>query len=98
MSEKTISVEKLIPNDIVDVDDCDSIDQPLNKTFGGITKWLRSRSGQAVPSASVPAKITRKTTGIGPKKGWSKAVVPIVNKKKNLKRKDVPSSDSEYHV
>ncbi|MCI50519.1 hypothetical protein A2U01_0071763, partial [Trifolium medium] len=33
-TEKIVAIEK----DIVDVDDCDSIDQPLNKTFGGIAK------------------------------------------------------------
>ncbi|MCI49635.1 hypothetical protein A2U01_0070879, partial [Trifolium medium] len=36
--EQSMSAEKVIPDDIVDVDDCDSIDQPLNKTFGGIAK------------------------------------------------------------
>ncbi|MCH94737.1 hypothetical protein A2U01_0015702, partial [Trifolium medium] len=30
VSEKTVSVEKVIPDDIVDVDDCDSTEQPLN--------------------------------------------------------------------
>ncbi|MCI89693.1 envelope-like protein, partial [Trifolium medium] len=33
-----------------------------------------------------------------PKKGWSKVAVPSDQKKKNLKRKSSPSSDSEYDV
>ncbi|MCI94732.1 hypothetical protein A2U01_0116030, partial [Trifolium medium] len=65
---------------------------------GGIAKRLRSSSGQVVPSASVPVKTKRKTIGVGPKKGWSKVIVPADKRKKNLKRKDVPSSDSEYDV
>ncbi|MCH84665.1 envelope-like protein, partial [Trifolium medium] len=95
VSEKTVADDK----EIMDVDDCDSIDQPLHETFGGsIAKRLRNRSGKVVPSASVPAKTTKKTTVIGPKKGWSKVVVPSEKNKKNLNRKSVPSSDSEYDV
>ncbi|MCI60030.1 Envelope-like protein, partial [Trifolium medium] len=57
-----------------------------------------SRSGKVVPSTSVLARTTKKTSGIGPKKGWSKVVVPADKKKKSLKGKCVPSSDSEYDV
>ncbi|MCI61518.1 envelope-like protein, partial [Trifolium medium] len=77
----------------------DSIDQPLHKTFGGsIAKRLRNRKGKVVPSASEPAKATKKSAVIGPKKGWSKVMVPADKKKKNLDMKSAPSSDSEYDV
>ncbi|MCI58259.1 envelope-like protein, partial [Trifolium medium] len=86
-------------NVIVDVYDCDSIDQPLHKTFGGsIAKRLRNRKGKVVPSASELAKATKKSAIFGPKKGWSKVVTPVDKKKKTLKRKNVPSSDSNYDV
>ncbi|MCI50332.1 hypothetical protein A2U01_0071576, partial [Trifolium medium] len=79
-SEKTVSVnkeinmsaEKGVPDNVVDVDDLDSIDQPLNKTFGGISKRLRSSSGKVVPSASKTPATRKKTTSVGPKKGWIK--------------------------
>ncbi|MCH84336.1 envelope-like protein [Trifolium medium] len=81
--DKTVSAEK----EIVDVDDLDSMDQPLEQSLGpSIAKRLRNRKGNDVPSASVPAKTTKKTTGVGPKK------------KKTLKRKEVPTSDSDYDV
>ncbi|MCH99358.1 hypothetical protein A2U01_0020370, partial [Trifolium medium] len=34
----------------------------------------------------------------GPKKTWSKGVPSTEPKKKNMKRKEAPSSDSEYDV
>ncbi|MCI02170.1 envelope-like protein, partial [Trifolium medium] len=52
-------IEKVIP-DIVDVDDSNSTEQPLNKTFGGISKRLRSGSGKVVPSASKTLQLERK--------------------------------------
>ncbi|MCI82828.1 hypothetical protein A2U01_0104102, partial [Trifolium medium] len=42
----------------------------------------------------MPAKTTKKTTDVGPKTGWSKVVAPA--KKKTLKRKEVPTSYSDY--
>ncbi|MCH97394.1 envelope-like protein, partial [Trifolium medium] len=97
--DKTVSADKNVPDETVVVDDCDSIDQPLQKSFGGsIAKRLRNRKGNVVPSASVPAKTTKKTTGVGPKKGWSKVVAPAEKKKKTLKMKEVPTSDSDCDV
>ncbi|MCI14385.1 envelope-like protein, partial [Trifolium medium] len=97
--DKTVSADKNVPDEIVDVDDCDSIDQPLQKSFGGsIAKRLRNRKGNDVPSTSVPPKTTKKTTDVGPKKGWNKVVAPAEKKKKTLKRKEVPTSDSDYNV
>ncbi|MCI00753.1 envelope-like protein, partial [Trifolium medium] len=95
--DKTVSADKNVPDEIVDVDDCDSIDQPLQKSFGGsIAKRLRNRKDNVVPSASVPAKTTKKTTDVGPKTGWSKVMASV--KRKTLKSKEVPISDSDYDV
>jgi hypothetical protein len=70
----------------------------------GIAKRLRTRNGKASVSTSAPRKEekTAKKTGLkpqlyGPKKSWSKGTVSS-EKKKNLKRKAPPSSDSEYDV
>ncbi|MCI76457.1 hypothetical protein A2U01_0097727, partial [Trifolium medium] len=34
----------------------------------------------------------------GPKRTWSKGIPPVKSKKKNLKRKEVSSSDSEFVI
>ncbi|MCI42682.1 hypothetical protein A2U01_0063919, partial [Trifolium medium] len=73
----SMSAEKGVPANVVDVDDLDSIDQPLKKNFGGISKRLRSSSGKDVPSASKTPATRKKTTGVGPKKGWSKVTVKV---------------------
>ncbi|MCI54037.1 hypothetical protein A2U01_0075284, partial [Trifolium medium] len=64
-----------------------------------IAKRLRSQSGKAVASvvtSAKPAKFTKKTVSIGPKRQWSKVVPSSETKKKGLKRKVVESSDSEF--
>ncbi|MCI49191.1 hypothetical protein A2U01_0070434, partial [Trifolium medium] len=65
---------------------------------------LRTRSGKASVSTSAPRKeeILSKKIGLkpqmyGPKRSWSKGTI-LTEKKKNLKRKTPPSSDSEYDV
>ncbi|MCI63653.1 hypothetical protein A2U01_0084910, partial [Trifolium medium] len=74
---KTISVEK---DDIVPADQ--------GKTPAPtIAKRLRSQSGKVVASvvtSAKPAKSTKKTVSIGPKKQWSKVVPPSETKKKGL--------------
>ncbi|MCI64603.1 hypothetical protein A2U01_0085861, partial [Trifolium medium] len=64
-----------------------------------IAKRLRSQSGKAVTSivtSAKPAKSTKKTISVGPKRQWSKVVPPSETKKKGLKRKAVESSDSDF--
>ncbi|MCI63921.1 hypothetical protein A2U01_0085178, partial [Trifolium medium] len=70
-----------------------------------IAKRLRSNSGKAVAFVSEPAKTTRaakkgslKPVLYGPKKAWSKGVTSTEPKKKNLKRKEASSSDSDFDV
>ncbi|MCI49279.1 envelope-like protein, partial [Trifolium medium] len=86
-------------DDVMDVDEVDSMNEPLEKTFGqSISKRLRSKIVKVVPSASKTPVTTKKIVGVGPKKGWSKVVPPSEKKKKTLKRKEAPFSDSEYNV
>ncbi|MCI15451.1 envelope-like protein, partial [Trifolium medium] len=104
--EESISVDKSVAADVVNVDDIQSEEVSVERIPGPIiTKRLRSRSGKVVPSASEPTKTikpTKKTSLkhvlYGPKKTWSKGVSSTETKKKNLKRKEAPSSDSEYDV
>ncbi|MCH90078.1 envelope-like protein, partial [Trifolium medium] len=91
---------------VVDVDDLVSKERSIEKTHvPSIEKRLRSRSGKVVSSASEPVKTTKaakksslKPVLYGPKKTWSKGVPSTKPKKKNLKRKEASSSDSEYDV
>ncbi|MCI45993.1 hypothetical protein A2U01_0067233, partial [Trifolium medium] len=84
---------------VVNVDDLVYEERSVEKTPGpSITRRLRSQSEKVVASASTaakPTKTTKKTVGVGPKKAWSKVVPPTEPKKKNLKRKEPPSSDSD---
>ncbi|MCI03055.1 envelope-like protein, partial [Trifolium medium] len=106
--EDNLSADKSVATDtvVVNVDDIQSEEVSVERTPGpSIAKRLRSGSGKVVPSASEPGK-TPKTTKksslkpvlYGPKKTWSKGVPSTETKKKNLKRKEAPSSDSEYDV
>jgi hypothetical protein len=87
-----------VDGDTVVVEDYDS-DLPLQK-LAEASIARRTRSGKALVAASskedkTKGKSTVKPVRYGPRKGYSKAVVQP-EKKKNLKRKEPPSSDSEY--
>lgn len=80
---------------IVNVDDLDSNDEPIGKRLApGIAKRLKNRKGKAFESSSKPSKSLKRSTSVGPTKGWGK-VVTHVSKKRSLKRKEVPSGSSE---
>ncbi|WJX73267.1 hypothetical protein P8452_57071 [Trifolium repens] len=87
---------------IVDVEDYDS-DLPLNMIAeDSIARRTRSGKGPATVERSPAAtkekkKPVKRQVLYGPKKGYSKAVVPPA-KKKTQKRKEPPTSDSEYDV
>ncbi|MCI06580.1 envelope-like protein, partial [Trifolium medium] len=93
---------------VIDVDDLVSGERSGKKTpVPSIVKRLRSNSGKAVATACEPGKKTKKgkksSTPLkhvlyGPKKTWSKAVQFVEPKKKNLKRKEISSSDSDFDV
>ncbi|XP_050889927.1 uncharacterized protein LOC127095256 [Lathyrus oleraceus] len=82
--EENFGVKKDQSTNIVNVDDLDSNDDPI---------------GKVVKSTSKPPKALKKSTSVGPAKGWRKVVTPAT-KKISLKRKEVPYSyiDSEYDV
>jgi hypothetical protein len=94
---------------VVDIDELDLDDVPLAHTLGdSVAKRLRSNKGKYVLSASKTfKKITAavietpknrtKSSGVGPKKGWSKVMVKNVAGN-SRKRKVVSSSESEYDV
>ncbi|MCI46554.1 hypothetical protein A2U01_0067794, partial [Trifolium medium] len=81
-SVKTISVEKdhsepadqgkKDDNDVVNVDELESEERSIERTPAPtIAKRLRSQSGKAVASvvtSAKPAKSTKKTVSVGPKK------------------------------
>jgi hypothetical protein len=83
---------------VVDLDDFDSMDQTLSEVAGGsIAKRLRNKKGKVVATSTTPTK-TPKGSSVGPKKGWSKVSVTYEKQKKILKRKEAPTSDSDYDV
>lgn len=88
-----IGVEKNKSINIVNVDDLDSDDEHIVKRLAlVIAKRLSDRIWKVVASASKPSKAPKKSDDVGPAKGWSKVVAPT------KKRKEAPSSDSEYNV
>lgn len=81
--------------DMVNIDDLDSDDKPIGKRLApGITKRLKRRKQKTVNPSSKPSKYLKRSTSVGPTKGWSKVVTPIT-KKRSLKRKEVPSDSSD---
>ncbi|MCI81351.1 hypothetical protein A2U01_0102624, partial [Trifolium medium] len=72
--------------DVVNVDDLESEERSVEKTpVPTIDKRLRSQSGKVVASVVTsvkPAKSTKKTVSVGPKKQWCKVVPPSETKKK----------------
>jgi hypothetical protein len=83
-------------NDVVDLDEEDSLEVPLSKTYGRIAKRLRRSSGQAVPAATKTPTTRMKSFVVGPKKGWSKVTPKAPTGKKSKKRQAVGSSDSDF--
>ncbi|XP_045802537.1 uncharacterized protein LOC123896161 [Trifolium pratense] len=101
-SEKTTNEEQ----DIMDVDEVPSEEdlQPP-PTQKGIGRRLRSRTTTPAPAVTTTPVVTKKTKDntlkpvkYGPKKGWSKPIPPPEKKKGVLKRKSVPSSDSDFEA
>ncbi|MCI53299.1 hypothetical protein A2U01_0074545, partial [Trifolium medium] len=89
----------------IDVDDLTSGERSIeNNPSPSIAKRLRSNSSKVVATASEPIKTTKETRKTrkkpmyGPPRTWSKGVPPSEKKKKNLKRKEISSSDSEFDV
>jgi hypothetical protein len=84
-------------NFIVDLDEEDSFEAPLSKTYGpSIAKRLRSSTGKPVPTATKTPNTRMKSVAIGPKKTWSKVTPKPSTEKKSKKRKVVESSDSDF--
>ncbi|XP_050908275.1 uncharacterized protein LOC127121887 [Lathyrus oleraceus] len=76
--------------DTVNIDDLDSDYESIGKILApGIAKRLKRRKGKVVEFSNKPLKALRRSTNIGPTKGWSK-VVTHATKKRFLKRKEVP--------
>jgi hypothetical protein len=95
-SDEEDTVEKE-DNNVVDLDEEDSLEVPLPKTYGpSIAKRLRSSTSKPVPTPTKTPKTRMKSVVVGPKKGWSKVTPKVTTEKKSKKRKDVESSDSEY--
>ncbi|MCI52467.1 hypothetical protein A2U01_0073711, partial [Trifolium medium] len=87
----------------IDVDEVESIDEPRSKTEQeGICRRLRSRTPKPTPTAVVTPAVTKKAKDTflkpvkyGPSRKWCKPTSPP-EKKKPLKRKSAPPSDSDY--
>lgn len=85
-------MEKYQSTDIVNINDLDSDDEPIGKKLApGIAKRLNNRKGKVIVSA------TKKSVSVGPVEEWSKVVTPAT-KKRFMKRKEMPSIESEYDV
>ncbi|KAI5410384.1 hypothetical protein KIW84_055766 [Lathyrus oleraceus] len=96
--EESVGVKKYWFTDIVNVDNLDSDDEPIeNNLAPSIDKRLNNRKGKVVVSSSKPSKASKKSVGVGPVKGWSKVLTPAT-KKRSLKRKEVPLSEPDYDV
>ncbi|MCI33991.1 envelope-like protein, partial [Trifolium medium] len=81
---------------VFDVENLNSRDSP-EKKLALIAKRLRSNTGKNVAAISEPVKTFKKgKKSCGPERQWSKVTTPSEPKKKNLKRKAVFSSDSEF--
>ncbi|MCI00315.1 envelope-like protein, partial [Trifolium medium] len=103
-SDKNVVTE----TNFVDVDDLTYGERSTEKNPApSITKRLRSNSGKVVATANEPAKTPKKgkktsasakPVHYGPKKQWSKVVQSSEPKNKNLKRKEISSSDSDFDV
>ncbi|MCI41639.1 hypothetical protein A2U01_0062872, partial [Trifolium medium] len=71
----------------------------------GIGRRLRSRTPKPTPTDVITPAVTKKgkdsslkPVKYGPMRTWSKGTSPSENKKKPLKRKSSPSSESDYDV
>jgi hypothetical protein len=109
-NEDDSSESKNEDKDKVNIEEEDSDDIPLANKLGGegVTKRMRSNKGVAVtPSSTIPKTVTNsetktpksrtKSTGVGPKKNWSKVKVKTTGGT-SRKRKVISSSESEYDV
>ncbi|XP_045791401.1 uncharacterized protein LOC123886105 [Trifolium pratense] len=86
---KTASMPDTSEANVIDVENL----QVKSTPRAGISRRLRSNTGKDI---ATPLEATK--TKIGPKKQWSKVTVPSDSKKKNVKRKTVSSSDSDYEA
>jgi len=80
----------------VNVEDIYSDEEPIGRRLAqGITKRLKKRKGKATERQ--PPKATKKKTVVGLARGYSKVDI-ATTVKNSLKRKEVPTSDSNYDV
>ncbi|PNX97673.1 envelope-like protein [Trifolium pratense] len=99
-SGKTTNTTDVVPStDDVFGPDVDSLKEtaPESNVEKDVGAYV-APPGQAVPTSSKTPATRTKTTGVRPKKGWSKVSIPTSKKKQSLKRKEASSSDSEYDV
>ena len=81
--------------DVVNVSEEDSDEIPLARMC--VAKRLKDRKGKTALTEIQPSKATKRNVIVGPTKIWSK-VTPPTAKKKSLKRKQAPFTDSKYDV
>ncbi|WJX67884.1 hypothetical protein P8452_52311 [Trifolium repens] len=82
---------------VVDLEEEDSFEVPLAKTYGlSIAKRLRSSKGKSVPTAAKTHKTRRKNVAVGPSRSKSKVIPKVPSGSKSRKRKAVEFSDSEF--
>ncbi|MCI36262.1 hypothetical protein A2U01_0057484, partial [Trifolium medium] len=101
-SEKTVAESQ----GAIDLDEVESMEEPQPKSDqDGIVNRLRSRKGKTTTTTVVTPVATKKVKDpalkpvkFGHGSTWSKGTSPSENKKKPLKRKSAPLSESEYEV
>ncbi|XP_058762460.1 uncharacterized protein LOC131635830 [Vicia villosa] len=92
---KTCEKEDVDQN-IVNNEECGSDDKPIvEKLAPGLVKILKKRKTKTTENTI--SKLFKTNTIMGPTKGWSKVLLPS-SKKKDLKRKNDASSNSEFDV
>ncbi|XP_050915932.1 uncharacterized protein LOC127131031 [Lathyrus oleraceus] len=94
--QEDVSEDESIGGEKDDFDD-ESMSVEGKNVALGIAKRLKNRKRKVVVSTSKPSKASKKSAGFRYVKEWSKVVTPAT-KKRSVKRKDVPLSDSEYDV
>ncbi|MCI28309.1 hypothetical protein A2U01_0049509, partial [Trifolium medium] len=101
-SEKTVTGDQ----GAIDLDEVESMDElPPSSAQKGIVNSLRSRKGKNASTTVVTPAVTKKVKDpalkpvrYGPGKTCSKGTSPSEKKKKPLKRKSAPSSESDCDV
>ncbi|PNX62955.1 hypothetical protein L195_g053262, partial [Trifolium pratense] len=86
---ETANVSDTSEANVIDVESLKLKETPV--TRAGMSRRLRSSTGKDI---ATPSEAT--TTKFGPKKQWSKVTIASESRKKTVKRKTIPSSDSDY--